>query len=266
MKEYPAADNSIAEVVGFGTHLATTLQTYANAFSETSSYLQDIVSSINSTASALSQLQKIIDADTAVEHHQSPEKVLKDEGCEHIMVLAAQCRKIYRLICEIIIMAECGWGAKLPSNNWEMPLFDISSISHRLEDPWLEPWIKRCREELEWLEISLLLILQLTTLAQFQIWSVLIHIRRLVLTFSSSPTRVPGTFEKELAMRGVAARLRSEQIRRGKILEKYRTLQETASSPETGINPLPQIRVHTPGNGNPKDLDTSDEPAIAVRR
>jgi hypothetical protein len=90
MKSALVAEYSIAAVVDFGRDLATTLQTYANAFNNTSGYLHDIASSINSTASPLKQLQKIID--TAVERHKSPEKVLKDEGCEHIMVLAAHCR------------------------------------------------------------------------------------------------------------------------------------------------------------------------------
>ena len=175
MKEALVADNSIAAVADFGRHLATTLQIYANAFNDTSAYLRDIASRIDSTASPLIQLQKIIDADTAVERAQSPEKVLKDEGCEHIIALVAQCRDVYCLIPVLLTMAghpESRWSAKLPPNDGEMSVFDISSISHRLEDPWLEPWIERFIEQLKWLEISLHLILQLAALAKFQIRSV----------------------------------------------------------------------------------------------
>jgi hypothetical protein len=175
MEEAQVTGNSITAVVSVGLHLATTLQTYITAFHEAGEDFGDIVLNITSTASALTQLQRIIDSDKAVETDQSPGKVFKNEGREHIMALAAQCRKVYNAIPVLVILAghsKRRWKAKLPLDYQEMPPFEISSISHNLQWPWLEPWIKRCQEQLEWLEINLLLILQLAALAQVQIRSV----------------------------------------------------------------------------------------------
>jgi hypothetical protein len=172
MEEALVADNSIAAVVSLGLHLATTLQTYVTAFKKAGGDFQDIVLTINSTASALTQLQRIIDGDKAVE---PPGKVLRDEGREHIMALGAQCRKVYAAIPVLVTEAEHSESrrkAKLHTNHQEMPTFEVSSMSNSLKWSWLEPRIKRCQELLKCLEIDLLFTLQLATLAHFQIRSV----------------------------------------------------------------------------------------------
>lgn len=164
MHETLLTDGCIAKTVSPGLHLATTLRTYVTSFEEAGGDFGDIVSSINSTASALTQLQRVIDSDKAVETCENPGKVLKNVGCEHIMVLTVKCCKVYSAIP--VLIAGVGHSkykckAKLPTNHQEMTIFDVSSLKW----PWLKPRIKRCQKQLKWLEISLLFILQLAALA-----------------------------------------------------------------------------------------------------
>jgi hypothetical protein len=105
MAEALEVDNSIAAVGRLGHRLATTLQTYVAAFDEPCGDFGDIVPNINSTASALTQLQEILDGDRVIESHQSPGKVLKNEGREHIIALAAQCRIVYAVIPVLVTQA-----------------------------------------------------------------------------------------------------------------------------------------------------------------
>ena len=132
----------------------------------------------DSTTSALTQLQIIIDSDKAVETDQSSGKVLKNEGREHIKALATQCCKVFTGIPILIIIAghsKSRWKAKLPPNHQEIPTLEISSISRSLEWPWLKAWVKRLPRTIGVVESPLLFILQLAALAKFQTRSVTIR-------------------------------------------------------------------------------------------
>jgi hypothetical protein len=121
------------------------------AFEGVGGDFRDIVSYINSTASALTQLQEVIDGDKGVENHQIPGKVLQNEGHEHIMALAVRCRKVYTAIPVLVNGAgysKSRWKAKLPINHQEMPTFEVSNMSHSLKWSWLKPRIKPYQEQL----------------------------------------------------------------------------------------------------------------------
>ena len=118
MAEALGAASSIVGIIGFGLQLATTLQTYVEAVIEAEETLRDIAFDINSTASALKQLQEIIDADKADTGMQNNPKVFKDEGRKEIEVLAVQCGKLYTTIVVLVTKAgTLGGKGKIPANS-----------------------------------------------------------------------------------------------------------------------------------------------------
>ena len=105
MAEAAAATGSIADVVGFGLQLATTIHTYVEAVWEAKNRLRDVAFDINSTASTLKQLQAVIEADQG---HKT--KVLKDDGLEEIEELAVACEKVYSTIVILLTKARTSEG------------------------------------------------------------------------------------------------------------------------------------------------------------
>jgi hypothetical protein len=172
MAEALGAAVSVAGIVGFGLHLATTIQTFESA-SEDEERLRDIAFEISSTASALSQLQEVLEAEKATRDvHQGP-RVLKDEGLKQIEVIIVQCDKVFKSIVGFILKAGAGGGkGKQLTNTLDVRTFTASSLTENLKWPWLVPRIKRCLEKLRWLNMNLLYYLQVVSLARLQIQSV----------------------------------------------------------------------------------------------
>jgi hypothetical protein len=164
---------SIAGIVGFGLHLATTIQTYFESVLEAEERLRDIALEISSTASALSQLQEVFQAEKATgDVHQGP-RVFKDEGLKQIEVIVVECDRVYKSIVVLILKAGPGGGkGKQPTNTLDVRTFTASSLTRNLKWPWLEPRIKRCQETLRWLKVNLLFYLQVGSLVRLQILSV----------------------------------------------------------------------------------------------
>lgn len=164
--------NSVLGIVSFGLQLATTLQTYIEATREFKDRFFEIVVEINSTAATLRQLQDLLDTDEQVQDGQAKQKVFTQEGRQEIIVLTSQCGKLYTTIVVLLKKAgtAIGKGTTDPSPAEIQTLkFLTSSNLRNLQWPWLEPRIKRCQDQLQWLKISLLFNLQLATLARFQI-------------------------------------------------------------------------------------------------
>jgi hypothetical protein len=173
MAEALGAAASIAGIVGFGLQLATTIQTYVESVSEAEERLRDVAFEISSTASALSQLQEVLEAEKATgDVHQGP-RVFKDEGLKQMDVIVVQCDKVYRSIVVFILKAGAGRGkGKQPTNTLDVRAFTAFSLIGNLKWPWLEPRIKRCQEKLRWLKMNLLFYLQVVSLTRLQILSV----------------------------------------------------------------------------------------------
>lgn len=171
MAEVLGAAGSIAGIVSFGLQLATTLQTYIETMLEAEERLRDITFEINSTASALRQLQDILDDDkrgTGV-GKLSP-KVFKNEGRREIEAIAQKCGKVYRTIV-LLVNKAANLGPKnmVSTASSDVVQLKISSLTRMMKWPWVEPHIKRCQEQLRWLKMSLLFNLQLASLARLQL-------------------------------------------------------------------------------------------------
>lgn len=171
MAEALGAAGSVAGIVSFGLQLATTLQTYIETMLEAEERLRDITFDINSTASALRQLQDIIDEDkTGNDVRKSTPKVFKDEGRREIEVIAQKCGKVYRTIVLLVNKAGNIDSKKSVSTaSSDVVPLKISSLTRMMKWPWVEPHIKRCQEQLRWLKMSLLFNLQLASLARLQL-------------------------------------------------------------------------------------------------
>jgi hypothetical protein len=155
------ATGSVVGIVGFGLQTAGTLQTYAEASLEVDDRIRDIANDISATASALQRLQAVISHDEKV-----PEgKVFSIEGLKSVNKISSQCDAVFKRVVELLIKAG-NPGGQL-SNADRAKDLKLSTLDH-LKWPWLEPKISRCRQELERLLIKLLLILQISNLANQQ--------------------------------------------------------------------------------------------------
>lgn len=170
MAEALGAAGSIAGIVSFGLQLATTLQTYIETMLEAEERLRDITFDINSTASALRQLQDIIDNDKmGTKAGKLTPKVFKDEGRREIEAIAQKCGKVYGTIVLLVNKAgNLDPNSAAPPASEVLPL-KVSSLTRMMKWPWVEPHIKRCQEQLRWLKMSLLFNLQLASLARLQL-------------------------------------------------------------------------------------------------
>ncbi|OAQ85468.1 hypothetical protein VFPFJ_07857 [Purpureocillium lilacinum] len=162
---------AVVGVVAFGLNLATTLQTYTELTREANDALHDVVFEVNATASALRQLQAIVDADKAVSHlDDSPARVLNDSGVREIENLAAKCETVYKTIVKLVQKASGSESDPPNATAASQHALDPASLKpmtvlQRLRWPWLTPRIERCQQQLRWLKISLLVTLQVANLA-----------------------------------------------------------------------------------------------------
>ncbi|KAJ6437275.1 low molecular weight phosphotyrosine protein phosphatase [Purpureocillium lavendulum] len=174
---------TVVGAVSFGLQLATTLQTFAELAIEAEDALRDIVFEVNATAAALRQLQTIVDADKAIPDAQRGSRVFTESGLHEVETLAVRCEKVYRTIIRLVLKASSSTTTNTSETDGRdaKPLgareaLDASSLKpmnllRRLRWPWLIPRINRCQEQLRWLKISLLVTLQLASLAQDRIRS-----------------------------------------------------------------------------------------------
>jgi hypothetical protein len=232
MAEALGVTASIAGIVGFGLQLATTLQTYVESATEAEEQFRDIALDINSTASALKQLQEIVDTDKAAGPEYSKPRIFKDEGIREIEVMAVECHKVYIAIVIFVTKAGTAGGkGKVSVTSTDLRMFKASclissTLGRKAKWQWLEPRIKRCQDKLRWLKMNLLFNLQLASLARLQIELVTlfflpqfsVYIKIVLLTFRSTTERVPGSFDEELAVRAIAQQLRQKRIKYAKKL------------------------------------------------
>jgi hypothetical protein len=171
MAETQGAASSIVSIVGLGLTLATTLQTYVEFQRYPEDRLRDISCDVSSTAAILRQLQDIIDADKNIRSFPPSLKVLKDEGRDEIEIRAVQCEKIFKTI--IALMTKAGgasrWKGKVKTASIDTRTLKLTGLIRVLKWTWLESRIKRSQEQLGFLKMNLLLILQVATLARHQV-------------------------------------------------------------------------------------------------
>lgn len=174
MAEEFEAPASIVGIINYGLQLATSLQSYADGLNGSKKKLREMAADVNSTTSALRQLQDQIDSDRsrlASSDQYTP--VLKHEGLQEIEDLALQCKKIYATL--VIVVTKSGTPAskgKAAASFGDMPMLKQASLIHTLRWKWLEPRIKRLQEQLTWVKMKVLLNLQLAGIARVQLGSV----------------------------------------------------------------------------------------------
>ncbi|KAM3529794.1 hypothetical protein MY4038_005245 [Beauveria bassiana] len=162
------AAGSILHIVTTGVQLATTLQTYMELAREAEHELHDIVFDVNATAAALKQLHTIIDADRDLSDRTVA--VFKDDGVREIEMLALKCHAIYNNVTMLIQRpshsdsAEAGRdrssSSSVPAAAEDEAALDPTTLRPltlmgKLRWPWLRPRILRCREQLNWLKVTL---------------------------------------------------------------------------------------------------------------
>jgi len=155
------AAGSVVGIAGFGLQIAGTLQTYAEASLEADDRIRDIANDISATASALQRLQAVIDHDEKL----AEGRVFSVEGLKSVNKISSQCDVVFKRIVELLNKA--GNPGEQLSNAERVKDLKLSTLDH-LKWPWLEPKISRCRLELERLLIKLLLMLQISNLANQQ--------------------------------------------------------------------------------------------------
>lgn len=162
---------SIVDIVGFGLQLGTTLQSYVETSRDAKDGLVDVASDINATASTLKQLHDLLHADDV---ETSQMQVFKPEGRQEIMAMTTQCQNLYTTI--IVLLTKAGSASvkgKAKDNvtfaSVGNSILQVSSLTRDLNWDWLGRRIERCQGQLGWLKMSLLLNLQLASLARFQI-------------------------------------------------------------------------------------------------
>ncbi|EJP66703.1 uncharacterized protein BBA_04643 [Beauveria bassiana ARSEF 2860] len=172
------AAGSILHIVTTGVQLATTLQTYMELAREAEHELHDIVFDVNATAAALKQLHTIIDPDRDLSDRTVA--VFKGDGVREIEMLARKCHAIYNNVTLLIQRASHSDSAEagrdrssssVPAAAVDEAALDPTTLRPltlmgKLRWPWLRPRILRCREQLNWLKMSLLFALQIASIAQ----------------------------------------------------------------------------------------------------
>ncbi|OAA48961.1 hypothetical protein BBO_02006 [Beauveria brongniartii RCEF 3172] len=178
------AAGSILHIVTTGVQLATTLQTYMELAREAEHELHDIVFDVNATAAALKQLHTIIDADRDLSDRTVA--VFKDDGVREVEMLALKCHAIYNNVAMLIQRASHSFSADADRDRSSSSIPAAAAVAvadqaaldpttlrpltlmGKLRWPWLRPRILRCREQLNWLKVSLLFTLQIANIAQWQ--------------------------------------------------------------------------------------------------
>jgi len=93
---------SLGDVVAYGLRLATLLQLCAEMGPSTKAPLQHIISEVNETTSALTQLEGTIRSDKEDAQKQGRLATYKPEGMAEVERLATQCLWIFRLILGLL--------------------------------------------------------------------------------------------------------------------------------------------------------------------
>ncbi|KAK4165555.1 hypothetical protein QBC43DRAFT_208366, partial [Cladorrhinum sp. PSN259] len=190
--------------------LSSTLETYVQLTSDARETFQGLVSEMNGTASALTELWRIIVSDEIAAKEQERARGLTQAGLDEVSRLDAKCRKIYGIIIALIQKA-----AHTGPNPYEPPttidprtvLRSVTSL-RRLDWDWLWPRVLRCQQQLKWLKIMLLVDIQVAQLA-------LLHL-------GTSNPRPTGTFDRELGLRASAELLWERQVNITRRIAKQR--------------------------------------------
>ncbi|KAH8667487.1 hypothetical protein BGZ60DRAFT_50917 [Tricladium varicosporioides] len=190
----------VKETIEAGLKLATTLETCrAIIIDDDIEYELDCIGrEIQATASALQQLYTVSHSASSELPEAERLDVFADDGFREIIELSERCATVYDTIVVLISKAgtPSGQKAKVPVKGINGLKLTINIIQEGMKGRWLKPRLEKCLEQLKWLKMNILCLIQLGGLAKIQLMN--------------AKERAPGSFEEELVMRGAALRLRQK--------------------------------------------------------
>ncbi|KAM0430088.1 hypothetical protein ACHAPT_006094 [Fusarium lateritium] len=187
------ASGSLAEIATFGLNLGASLQTFLEGTTGRAKGKELLITSVhvNATASNLLQIQDMLDKD-----HGATLPIFREAGRREIDRLAAQCKRIYLVV--ILVLNKAAESRTMEKGKLEMPAegfknapLNITKLRVRrgFDLEWLKPREKMFERELLRVKFDLSLLQLLGNIAQCQL---------------RHPTRAPGSFEEEQALRALA--------------------------------------------------------------
>ena len=162
--------SSIASTVELGSRLTFSLHTYIHSSTFRRFQISKILSEVSATAGALQQLHDILEAD---QNAKSPELVvLKDAGRDEIRLKVEQCEKLYRTVIRVMTKASVvgkwkGKQVKVVDTDNLKNISVVNGFSGKWF--WLEPRIRRSKEQLALLKMNLLVMNEIANLARLQL-------------------------------------------------------------------------------------------------
>ena len=148
------AGSAIA-IVDFGIKLGLSLAIYVETAANADERIRQISSEVNAVASALEQLQQIIDEDKA----NPSNAILSPQGVRDIEKEREQCYSIFLLITKVLRRT-----GKSTSTVSEGEVLALSNLDH-VKWPLLDRKIRKLQSHLESRKTTLLLLLQVAHLA-----------------------------------------------------------------------------------------------------
>ncbi|KAI0380754.1 hypothetical protein F5Y04DRAFT_91233 [Hypomontagnella monticulosa] len=246
MAEAVGAVASIIGIAEFGLKFATTLQTYIETVVDARESWREITFDVSATASALEQLHRF------TKPGENGKAIANESGLEQVTRLALQCRQVYTAIIDLIAKA-----AGIPrddNGDVSMDELDLDSLNsgslmRRLIWPFQEHRVKKHREELRWLKISLLFHLRLMELAKTKM----------------NPARSLNAWEKELALQATLERLLerreayARQIAAERRKSKTKGKRRRSLSRASSISTIEKVRSRSPRVRRPRSRNSSFE-------
>ena len=149
---------SAVAVIDFGIKLGLSLATYVETVANADERVRQISSEVNSVASALEQLQQIVDQDKA----DPSNAILSPRGVRDIENEREQCYKVFLQIVRTLNKA--GKPVNGPSRDDRAEILALSNLDH-IKWPLLSQKIRRFQLNLESRKTTLFLLLQVANLA-----------------------------------------------------------------------------------------------------
>ncbi|KAK5653477.1 hypothetical protein OQA88_8963 [Cercophora sp. LCS_1] len=253
-----ASEGALADVIGYGATLASSMLMFAEMGRDTRELLEPVVMEINATTSALRQIDQALRDDKAAAEKQGRTPAYTPEGVAEVQTVTEQCDRVFRLVFALLRKALQSKGnlAK-PSSEREpldtesradpgsLPLVTALCLADRSE--WLEPRITRCQEQLQWLKTGILMHLQLARLAN--------------LHLNQGPRR-SGVFDLELGLRASAERLRIRQLQIArkmvKRLDRKAKVEESDDDLDSDSDADSESASGSNAAGSTNDVDSND--------
>ena len=177
---------SITGIVAFGLKSATKIQAYIDTVNDADKSLQNLVVDVKSTASTLEQLGALIEQDSGVrvtpgaasdnnnKEDANTIRVANDEGVQHAIRLASQCKRGYTAILSLIakdVGVSQDENGEVCLDNLDPHTMKIPT-HRKLKLPFREARVTKLREDFAGFKINLLLHLCVFQLATLRIRSV----------------------------------------------------------------------------------------------